>query len=66
MISIFLIINIVYGRLMGQQGCDTWDLSLNAKHDQVVPVPPFHVSAVVCVMPSLLYLVSDGLGLSSL
>ena len=28
---------------MGQQGRDTWDLSLNAKRDQVVPVPPFHV-----------------------
>ena len=28
---------------MGQQGRDTWDLLLNAKRDQVVPVPPFHV-----------------------
>ena len=51
---------------MGQQGRDTWDLLLNVKCDQVVPVPLFHVSAVVCITPSLLYLVSDGLGLSSL
>ena len=51
---------------MGQQGRDTWDLSLNAKRGQVVPVPPFHMSVVVCVTPNLLYLACNGLGLSSL
>ena len=65
-VSCSLVINFVYGRLMGQQGRDTWDLSLNAKRDQVVPVPPFHVSFVVCVTLSLLYLACGGLGLSSL
>ena len=61
-----LIINFVYGRLMGQQGRDTWNFSLNAKRDQVVPVPPFHVPVAVCITPSFLYLVRDRLGLSSL
>ena len=57
----FLNIKFVYGRLIGQQGHDTWDLSLNVKRNQVVPVPPFHVSAVVCIIPSLHYLASGGL-----